>query len=192
VGGVAAQPYRFAVRDRPPIRTGWCGPFSVEVYRAPRSLGPCTGWRGWPSPSSPCPSPRSGCSLSESTGSASPPSSSSRGTSSSRGFRSCSRSVWRPFTVAVDHAHCCGCSVRGGSSSCPTRRTSSRFHPSRQGSSGVDDARQPGVDVWALPMLMLGRVRVQPVGSDGLKLLIFIAPRAHDRTQVMSWSPPEC
>jgi hypothetical protein len=90
--------------------------------------------------------------------------------------------VWRPFTVAVDHAHCCGCSVRGGSSSCPTRRTSSRFHPSRQGSSGVDDARQPGVDVWALPMLMLGRVRVQPVGSDGLKLLIFIAPRAHDRT----------
>jgi hypothetical protein len=41
-------------------------------------------------------------------------------------------------------------------------------------------------------MLMLGRVRVQPVGSDGLKLLIFIAPRAHDRTQVMSWSPPEC
>jgi hypothetical protein len=31
-------------------------------------------------------------------------------------------------------------------------------------------------------MLMLGRVRVQPVGSDGLKLLIFIAPRAHDRT----------
>jgi hypothetical protein len=25
-----------------------------------------------------------------------------------------------------------------------------------------------------------------------IKLLIFIASRAHDRTQVMSWSPPEC
>jgi hypothetical protein len=58
LGGVAARPYRLAVRDRPPIPTGWCGPSSVEVCRAPRSIGPCTGWRGWPSPSSPCPERR--------------------------------------------------------------------------------------------------------------------------------------
>ena len=60
-------------------------------------------------------------------------------------------------------------------------------------SAGVDDSRQPGIDVWALPMLMLGRVRVQPVGSVGLKLLIFGAPRASDRRHAspfMSWSPP--
>ena len=37
-GGFAA-PYRLAVRDRPPIRTGWGGPSSVEVCRAPRSIG---------------------------------------------------------------------------------------------------------------------------------------------------------